>query len=307
MCAVRRRDTMDTAAQPLPTADCAPCRPRGVPRARPARPRATARGLTLVELLVVIAVIGILVSLLLPAVQAAREAARRTGCANNLRQIGIALHNYHDAHERFPPGGIEHRMMINPRTGRVYGRAGRQLAWSLFLLPYLEQEPLYEQIDTGLPFDAPANAEPAATVLSVYVCPSVPGGSRLRSGRGPSQYGGIYGERITGANQPPKGVMLYDYAVRIAEILDGTSTTLAVAEDGDFADGQWINGLNVFDQAFAINRAPAFENDIRSKHPGGALGVFCDSAVHFLSETMELRVLAALCTRRGQEVVAFPE
>jgi hypothetical protein len=100
--------------------------------------------------------------------------------------------------------------------------------------------------------------------------------------------------------------MLYDSAVRMAEILDGTSTTLIIAEDCDFADGQWINGRNVFDQAFAINRAPAFENDIRSQHPGGALGLCCDCAVHFLSESMELRTLAALCTRNRQEVVQFP-
>lgn len=252
------------------------------------------------------AVIGLLTALLLPAVQAAREAARRTGCANNLRQIGIALHGYHDVQARFPPGGIEHRAMINPRTGRPYGRAGRQLAWSLFLLPFLEQEPLFERVNTHVPFDAPENAQAAAAVLPVYICPSVPGGSQLRSGRGPAQYGGIYGERIAGRNQPPKGVMLYDYAVRMAEILDGTSTTLAVAEDSGFADGQWINGLNVFDQAHGINRAPDYENDIRSEHPGGALGLCCDGAVHFLRDTLDLRVLAALCTRQGQEIVPFP-
>jgi prepilin-type N-terminal cleavage/methylation domain-containing protein len=297
---------MYTTADYLLTTVCMPHRRCQTRTARPAKPLPLPRGLTVVELLVVIAVIGVLMGLLLPAVQAAREAARRTTCANNLRQIGLGLHNYHGVHERFPPGGIEHRAMINPRTGRVYGRAGRQLAWSLFLLPYVEQQPLHQQVDTNLPFDAPENAQPAATVLPVYICPSVPGGNQLRSGRGPTQYGGMYGERISGPNDPPKGVMLYDSAVRMAEILDGTSTTLIIAEDCDFADGQWINGRNVFDQAFAINRAPAFENDIRSQHPGGALGLCCDCAVHFLSESMELRTLAALCTRNRQEVVQFP-
>ncbi len=74
--------------------------------------------------------------------------------------------------------------------------------------------------------------------------------------------------------------MLYDRAIAIAEITDGTSNTLIIAEDGEFADGQWINARNVFDQAYAINRAPAFENDIRSKHPGGANGLFCDGSAH---------------------------
>ena len=214
------------------------------------------RGLTLVELLVVIAVIGVLVALLLPAVQAAREAARRTSCLNNLRQMGIATHNHHDAQGAFPPGGVEHRWMINPQTGRRYGAAGRQLAWSVFLLPYLEQEPLFGRLDIKKPFDAPENAEGAATILSVYVCPSTPGGDRLVSGRGPCHYGGIHGERITGPNNPPKGVMLYDRAISIGEITDGTSNTLAISEDSEHADGQWINGLNVFDQAYGINQAP---------------------------------------------------
>lgn len=266
-------------------------------------PRPQPRAFSLVELLVVITIIGILLALLLPAVQAAREAARRASCCNNLRQIGIALQNYHAAIGSFPPGGIEHLSMINPKTGKPYGASGRQLAWSAFLLPYIEQDALYRQLDTGKAFDATENAVAAATVLSVYVCPSVPQGNYLKQGRGPCQYGGIYGERITSPNNPPKGAMLYDQAISIAQIRDGTSNTIIVAEDCDFTDGQWINGLNVFDQAFAINQAPSYENDIRSKHPGGANGVFCDGSVHFLSESMDLKVLAAICTRAGGEVV----
>jgi prepilin-type N-terminal cleavage/methylation domain-containing protein/prepilin-type processing-associated H-X9-DG protein len=261
------------------------------------------RAFSLVELLVVITIIGILLALLLPAVQAAREAARRASCCNNLRQIGIALQNYHAAIGSFPPGGIEHRAMINPKTGKPYGASGRQLAWSAFLLPYIEQDSLYHQLDTGKAFDATENATAAATVLSVYICPSVPQGDCLKQGRGPCQYGGIYGERITSPNNPPKGTMLYDQAISIAQIRDGTSNTIIVAEDSDFTDGQWINGLNVFDQAFAINQAPSYENDIRSKHPGGANGAFCDGSVHFLTESMDLKVLAAICTRAGGEAV----
>ncbi len=252
-------------------------------------------GFTLVELLVVIAVIGILIALLLPAVQAARAAARRMSCNNNLRQMGIGLHNYHSAECCFPPGGIEPRTYLNPN--------GRQLAWSLFLLPYAEQQPLYGQVDTGKAFDAPENAEAAGTLLSLYVCPSVPDGDKLVDDRGPCHYGGIYGERISSPNDPPKGTMIYDKSISIRDIRDGTSNTLVISEDSGFSDGQWINARNVFDQAFAINKAPFFENDIRSEHAGGANGLFADGSARFLQETMDLDVLAAICTRNGSEIV----
>jgi len=262
----------------------------------PARERSRRRGFTLVELLVVIAIIGVLVALLLPAVQAAREAARRASCSNNLKQIGLGLHLYHDVHRTFPPGGVEFR--LGSDTSK------RQLAWSVFLLPYIEQLNLYEQLDLTTAFDSAENAPAAATVLSVYICPSAPSGDQLVSGRGPCLYGGIYGERITSPNNPPKGTMLYDTPISMAHIRDGTSNTLVVAEDSGFADGQWINGRNIFDQAFAINKAPPFENDIRSEHPGGANGVLADGSVRFFSETMNLDTLAAYCTRAGGEVIA---
>jgi prepilin-type N-terminal cleavage/methylation domain-containing protein/prepilin-type processing-associated H-X9-DG protein len=256
------------------------------------------RGFTLVELLVVIAIIGILIGLLLPAVQMAREAARRGSCLNNLRQMGVGLHNYHNTFGSFPPGGVEPRTPLKPQ--------GRQLAWSVFLLPYVEQHPLFLRIDTSKAFDAPENAAAASIVLPLYLCPSVPPREIASTARAPCHYGGIYGERITGPNNPPKGVMLYDRRVSIPEIRDGTSHTIIISEDSQFADGQWINGRNIFDQAFAINQAPAFENDMRSEHPGGANALFCDGSVHFLTETMVLSTLAAVCTRnRGDTVGPF--
>jgi prepilin-type N-terminal cleavage/methylation domain-containing protein len=258
-------------------------------------PRGSCRAFTLVELLTVIAIIGVLVALLLPAVQSARESARRSSCSNNLRQIGIALQLYHTAHQSFPAGGIEWRPPNDPSK--------RQLAWSVFLLPHLEQQNLYDKLDLTKGFDAAENAGPASTVLSVYICPTSPRGKKLASGRGPCDYGGIYGERITSPNNPPKGTMLYDQWIRIDDIRDGASRTLIVAEDSQWPDGQWINGRNLFDQAFAINAAPSFENDIRSQHVGGALCVLGDGSVRFLTDAMEVKALAALCTRAGREVV----
>jgi prepilin-type processing-associated H-X9-DG protein len=96
--------------------------------------------------------------------------------------------------------------------------------------------------------------------------------------------------------------MLFDESVAIDDIVDGTSHTVIIAEDSRFPDGQWINGRNIFDQAFAINAAPDWENDIRSEHAGGANGVLADGSVRFLTESIDVRVLAALCTRAGREV-----
>ena len=180
----------------------------------------------------------------------------------------------------------------------------RQLAWSALILPHLEQAPLYDALNLFLPYDAPANTTGASTVLSVYLCPSVPRADNRNSGRGACDYGGMFGQRITGPNYPPNGLMLYDVAFPIAQVRDGTSQTIIIAEDGGFPDGQWINGLNIFDQAFPINQAPPFENDMASDHPGGAHALFADGSVHLLKDSTAARVVAALCTRAGGETLS---
>jgi prepilin-type processing-associated H-X9-DG protein len=123
-------------------------------------------------------------------------------------------------------------------------------------------------------------------------------------GRAVSDYGGMYGQRITGPNNPPNGSMLYDQVFSLAHIRDGASQTMIVGEDAGFGDGQWINGLNVFDQAFAINQAPAIENDLHSDHPGGAHALFADGSVHFLKNGLNLKTLAAICTRASGDLVS---
>ena len=127
--------------------------------------RKSLRAFTLVELLVVIAIIAILIALLLPAVQAAREAARRMQCGNNLKQIGVAMHNYHDAHGALPYGASE---IQNNKPGG---------SWGAFILPYLEQQPAYEQFDFTIPMLHANNAEAVKTVVPVYLCPTDPGSS----------------------------------------------------------------------------------------------------------------------------------
>ncbi len=263
---------------------------------------------TLVELLVVIAIIGILIALLLPAVQAARESARRVQCRNNLKQIGLALLAYHDAQTALPVGCIEFRLFNQ-------GQERRCLAWSAKVLPWLEEAALHDTIDFRQAYDSPANTVPAAAILSVYVCPSGQRGLQLEQGRGPSDYGGIFGERITGPlpSPPtcsplfcPQGALIHEVAIELRHVTDGLSNTMVVSEDVGFRDGQWINGLNLFDQADKVNAAPAFENDIRSDHPGGALGLLLDGSVQFLSDDMDKFALAALCTRADGEAGVVP-
>lgn len=268
-------------------------------RTRVDRRVALSLGLTLVEVLIVMAIVATLIALLLPAVQAARGAARRTTCANNLKQIGLALHAYEHVTGSLPPGGIEWR----PGNDRGL----RQLGWPVFVLPQLEQAALYDALDLSSAFDSERNARAASVVIPCMVCPSADreattsARSTLASTRGPLDYGGIYGERITGANTPPKGAMIYDQAFTFAEITDGLSHTLLMAEAVAWPDGEWINGRSLMDQAFPIHQAPPFENDIRGGHGAGAWGLFADASVRWLAETIELSPLAGMCTRNGGE------
>jgi prepilin-type N-terminal cleavage/methylation domain-containing protein len=128
-------------------------------------PSQATKAFTLVELLVVIAIIGILVALLLPAVQAARESARRTTCANNLKQIGLAIHNYHDTRNRLP-------------YGSAWFETRRSGMWTNFILPQMEQQNLYDQFDFNFGMHESQNAKPASTVLKAFICPSDPDSSR---------------------------------------------------------------------------------------------------------------------------------
>jgi len=252
--------------------------------------RVVCHGLTLVETLVVIAIIAILVALTLPALQAVREAARRVQCQNQLRQLGIAIQHYELSNSSLPPGCHE---------WRPWGGSSdlKNFAWSAMILPFLEQSQLHNLVDFRLPYDHPLNAQAAGTTISVFLCPS---NSNSRSvGGGRSDYGGIYGQRLTVSNPTDNGVFIYNRAIRFAEILDGLTHTISVAEDCDSPDAEWINGSNVLEQGGLINDATAWiwDNEIRSKHPGGALGLFVCGRVEFLGNETAKSVLASLITR----------
>ena len=193
----------------------------------------TRRGFTLVELLVVIAIIGLLVALLLPAVQAAREAARRTQCANHLRQIGLALHNYHGVHDRFPAG----------RMRNFVDGQGRCFSAYAHLLPYLEANNLFEKINFNAdPDDPAANGTALGQTVRVFLCPSdnhrvlqsnTVGAVVVNSAvhNYPLNTGTTFplSPRNPG-NVPVTGVFFENSWLRLAEILDGTSNTVCISE-----------------------------------------------------------------------------
>ena len=267
------------------------------PTSRPAGRRDSLRrrnGFTLVELLVVIAIIGVLVAMLLPAVQFAREAARQTSCRNNQHQIGLALQSYHNMHGSLPIGCLQWRGWAHPATHK-------QLAWSAFLLPHLQEQSLYDSIDFHLAFDHPDNAEAAATQVQAYRCPTAipPSGPR-----GEISYGGLFGERLIDT-RPDDGVFLHDRHIAFRDCTDGLSQTIATGEDVLGPDSEWINGGNVFVQAHAINDDSVWigDNEIRSLHPAGAMVLFLDGSVHLLNESLDKIVLGQLITRAGHEVI----
>ena len=266
------------------------------------RPPRLARGFTLIELLVVIAIIAVLIALLLPAVQAAREAARRISCVNNLKQVGLALHGYHDAHNTFPAGGWTVGTMNS--------------GWSAAILPWLEQPALYAGLNLGFPYNNAANSTAAHTSLQVYLCPSEPRSTLWNQApadpfpSADADYGGMFGPRGLGnpsfTNNPPAGPMIFNQPISLAQITDGSSATIAVGEAPEAINALWASGHNLFDQSAPINARPPteFGEELTSQHPGGVNVVFADGSVHFLKNSTAPVPLAALCTRGIGEVVS---
>lgn len=296
------------------------------------------RGFTLVELLVVIAIIGILVALLLPAVQAARESARRMSCSNNVKQLSLALHNYHDSYKVFPPGSLR-----PSRTGFYWGMM-------LLTLPFMEQETVNATVDFTqvgptrhcgqylVALQAAGVKDPGSVPLDLLMCPSDPRNGRVKDSLAdpnagdvglvyPGNYLGMGGSNdadITGTFNGCNGLLwsgngvFYRFSdTRFADVIDGTSSTIMLGERAIPEDLGWgwpICGGNECEHYVSStlgllegNYEPAeyfiHVQHLWSRHPGGAYVGLTDGSARFLPYTIDYNTYQALSTRAGGEPV----
>jgi prepilin-type N-terminal cleavage/methylation domain-containing protein/prepilin-type processing-associated H-X9-DG protein len=296
------------------------------------------RGFTLIELLVVIAIIGVLIALLLPAVQSAREAARRAQCVNNLKQIGLALLNYEGALLTFPPGYVSNFDSQGNDTGPGWG-------WATMLLPQFEQTPVFVAINFNLPIEDPTNLTSRLPLVNNFLCPSdtvqpfwwavnrdAATGAPVQNicQVASSNYVGVYGTSEPGPNG--EGVFFRDSKIALKDITDGSSQTIIVGERSHrLGEATWVGsvtnallyptdndniGRYVTETSPGMVLGHAGEghgpgdprsdvNQFYSVHSGGGVNFqFADGHVSFLKSTMDYKTYLALATRAGGEVVS---
>ncbi len=240
-----------------------------------------------------IATTGVLVALLLPAVQQAREAARRTQSKNNIKQIMLAMHNYHDTFNKFPQGTVPNDDL----------EIEERLSWLVSILPFLEQAPLYDQVNMKAGWESEENSNWFKTVIPTYNHPNFP--VNKVDGYGATHYLGMAGVGAKGptleANDPKAGVFAYNRATHMRDIRDGTSNTIAVGETtdpGPYAAGGKSTIRPLVKQPY-INGG----NGFGSKSVGGAQFGLADGSVRFISENIDPEVMEALSTINGGEVI----
>lgn len=284
------------------------------------------KAFSLIELLVVVAIMTLLLALLLPAVQKVRESASKVSCQNNLKQIGLALHLYHDSYGRFPPA-IQHHPQPDMHN------------WAIYTLPFLEQDAIAARYHFEKSWSDPINLSAISTRVPIFLCPSAPT-DRDTNSVGPS-YGACDYSPIanvdanliaTGLLAPwkgnPSGVMTYGRGYRIGDVVDGTSHTLLIAEDAGrpllyrrrqlvgttgplgWASVNDLNPINLdgFNYDGTAQYGPCAINcnnghEVYSFHVQGANTLFTDGRVQFLKEDINIKVMAALVTLAGGEVV----
>ncbi len=299
-------------------------------------------GFTLVELLVVIAIIGVLVALLLPAVQAAREAARRMSCSNNLKQVGLALHLYHDVSRQLPPGWRGYDLA----TGQPDWLGEHGWGWGAAILPYLEQANLYEgQLNLSLSITAHENEAGRTTYLPTFRCPSdigertfllaeghdhdhghaaalqQPGDEHFPLLMPRANYVGVFGtqelhEICEHGDCQGNGTFFLNRGVRLADIRDGLSQTLIVGErSSKLSSSTWVGAVPHSEHGparvvgvaeFPPNSEQSEEHYIHnfsSLHPSGTHFVRGDGSVQMLIETIDRAVYFSLCTREKGDIV----
>ena len=288
------------------------------------------RGFTLIELLVVIAIIAVLIALLLPAVQQAREAARRTQCKNNLKQIGLALHNYHDIALSLPPGWIG----VTAGQPDIFGVNG--WGWASKLLPQIDQAPLYNQINFNVKMESPPNTTFRTTHLPAFRCASdnsagnvftiqTTAGTNLVD-LAVSNYVGVFGTSdIDKCTTTPnivcagEGAFFQNSSIQIRDFTDGLSNTIIAGEHKSRRDSgfiwtsTWTGVVATADNAVVrilgttdhTPNAPANHiDDFSSYHVGGAHFVMGDGAVRFISTNIDLGVYQHLATRAAGDLVS---
>jgi len=256
-------------------------------------------GFTLVELLVVIAIIGVLIALLLPAVQQAREAARRMSCSNNLKQLGLAVHNYHDTFGTLPSGWIE-------------ANGDMLHSWGTLVLPFIEQDNLYENMKPDFGNQESDNGvDKAGALLDAFRCPSSNLPERSDDGYGTSNYNANFGGTFV-ADTDEGGLFKPNSGFRFRDITDGTSNTILIGEvegdsrtdnagfpvwaqiSGSGSARRWqvasyghINKPINFGLTASGCEAGECDESYQSRHPGGAQFVLADASVRFIPETIE--------------------
>jgi prepilin-type N-terminal cleavage/methylation domain-containing protein len=297
------------------------------------------RAFTLVELLVVVGIVALLLALLLPAVQAARESARRTGCASNLRQISVALQLYDGVNRSFPSGYISQVASDGSDAGPGWG-------WATLLLDHLEENTLRGQLLLNLPIAAPANSESRLVQVSPYSCPSDAAdpfwsafGAWGDVGPSPASricdiasanYVAMFGNRELGSLGT--GMFFRNSHVRLRDIHDGATTTIATGERShSLGKSTWVGavqgamlGLVTVEGCVAVEDGSGMvlghakqggrhgdsTNELgmfSSDHPAGVHFLFADSHVAMLSREMDGKVFESLSTRAGNEVVVVPQ
>lgn len=299
---------------------------------------------TIIELLVVISIIVLLVSLLLPAVQMARESARRMQCSNNVRQLGLAVHNYHDAYRMLP-------ISVGPwQQGPRFARERNGKGWIVSVLPQLEQASLYAAFEphfkgdffSGGGLNSPTALPVMQTRLSVLACPSDSSSQELITLQhqligvavAATNYKGVLGDNMINEHSIHEGTLprclenggcnglffrvTYQEPKRFASITDGLSNTLMIGEDmalhngssaAYYANGDYCSCHGPIN--YKPNPPAPLEwlnvTTFRSNHPGGAQFAIADGSVRFVSQSADHSLYRGLCTRSGGEVGAVPE